>query len=386
MPKKIAIVGASGKLGGAALAALQAHNLHPTNDIIALTSSGPPSSPKWAALTAANPGVEVRHASFDDPTTFESALRGVDVFFLVSTPQISLDFGLGMDYDGTSTSGEGEQPRGREIHHKGAIDAAVRAGVSHIVYSSLAFGFSPASTSPATQSITSLGTQSRAGVMRAHLRTEAYLDALVKRHDNSISVTILREGLYSESWPLYLGYFDTSIFSEANATKEENVTIPLANDGKITWTSIQDLGTASAVVIASCASSSSSSSPEEFKNRAFYLSTSPKHAKTVTEIGRIVQDVAAEQQPHASTLDIQVKLVGSEDHVRHYVETRKMPQPAVEWWVSTYDALAAGECLIDDGDIGNTSGGMLEKLLARVGKKPVPVEETIRSMVTRFRE
>jgi hypothetical protein len=64
-----------------------------------------------------------------------------------------------------------------------AIDAARRAGVKHIYYTSLAFG------SP-----------SKAGVMRAHLRTEAYLATL-----SDLKVTVIREGLYNESWPLYLG-------------------------------------------------------------------------------------------------------------------------------------------------------------------------------------
>ncbi|KAI0205714.1 hypothetical protein F4808DRAFT_409990 [Astrocystis sublimbata] len=330
----IAIVGASGKLGGATLSALLAHKLTPPSDVIALTSSTTPDSHTWATLAAT--GVQVRHARFEDPATFERALEGVDRLFLVSTPDIALDFGVAMDYDGTA---ESEKKRGRESHHKNAIDAAVKAGVKWITYSSLAFGYS--ASAGATNA-------SRAAVMRAHLRTEAYLRSVTETHRTK--VTILREGLYSESWPLYLGYFDV-----ANALEEWDV-VPLAGDGRISWTAIHDLGVASAIVL--------SGDEAEFAGKLFYLSTRPAIARTVGDIARIVGK--------ARWRDIQVKTVGRKEHERYYVEERGKPPAAVEWWASTYEALEDGECLVDDE--------MLEKLLGRVGLKPVPIEETIAAM------
>ncbi|KAI1750184.1 hypothetical protein F4782DRAFT_256110 [Xylaria castorea] len=329
---KIAIVGASGKLGGATLSALLAHKLAPPSDIIALTSSKPDSQ-TWTKLAAT--GVEVRQARFEDPATFERALEGVERFFLVSTPDIALDFGVAMDFDGT-VAGE---KRGRESHHKHAIDAAVKAGVKWITYSSLAFGFSP--SAGAAES-------SKAGVMRAHLRTEAYLRSI-----RAVHVTILREGLYNESWPLYLGYFDAG-----NAQSERDV-VSLAGDGKISWTAIHDLGVASAIIL------SSDAGDEEFVGKTFYLSTRAENAKTVGEIAQIVGK--------ARGSDAQVKIVGRREHERYYVEEQGKPKPAVEWWASTYEALEDGECLVDDP--------MLEKLLSRVELKPIPVEETVAAMV-----
>jgi hypothetical protein len=44
--------------------------------------------------------------------------------------------------------------------------------------------------------------------MRAHLRTE-FLKQL--EGQEGLKVTVIMEGLYSESWPLYLGYFDPKI-------------------------------------------------------------------------------------------------------------------------------------------------------------------------------
>ncbi|KAI1084002.1 NAD(P)-binding protein [Whalleya microplaca] len=312
----IAITGASGKLGGATLSALLAHNLAPPHSIIALTSSAPGSA-TWTALAAK--GVQVRHASFEDGSSFEAALRGVDRFFLVSTPRIDLDFH------------DAPPGRGREAHHKTALDAAVRAGVSHVYYSSLAFG------SP-----------SKAGVMRAHLRTEAYLAELSERA--AVSVTVVREGLYNESWPLYLGYFDPR-------GEDERTEVPLAGDGKVCWTAIKDLGVANAVVL--------TSPSEEYAGKTFYLSTRPAGAKSLSEVAVLVG--------RARGKEVRVKTVGRAEHERYYVEERSREKPAVEWWASTYAALEDGECLIDDPN--------LERLLGSVGVQVTPIEETIVSMV-----
>ncbi|KAI0161278.1 NAD(P)-binding protein [Xylariaceae sp. FL1272] len=330
---KIAITGASGKLGGATLSALLKHNLLPPSQIVALTSSTP-TSPTWTKLS--DQGVIVRHATFEDPSTFKSALEDVETFFLMSTPNIGLDFGVPMTYDGPSIA-EDSNARGRESHHKGAIDAAVSAGVKRIVYSSLAFGFSNGASD-----------SSKAGVMRAHLRTEAYLKSIAAKH--GISVTILREGLYSESWPLYLGYYDV-----ANAKSERDV-VRLAGDGKICWTAIHDLGVASAIVL---------SSGDEFAGKTFYLSTKPQTAKSVSEIATLVGKARGK--------DVSVKIVDRDEHIKHYVEEQSKPKPAVEWWVSSYEALQDGECLVDN----NT----FEELLNRVGLKPIPVQETVKNMV-----
>jgi hypothetical protein len=54
-------------------------------------------------------------------------------------------------------------------------------------------------------------------------------------------VTVIREGLYNESWPLYLGYFDPK-----GDDREE---VALAGDGKISCTSIRNLGHGTALVL-----------------------------------------------------------------------------------------------------------------------------------------
>ncbi|KAF3070912.1 hypothetical protein GL218_00828 [Daldinia childiae] len=319
----IAIAGASGKLGGATLSALLAHNLIPASSIIALTSSHPGSS-TFTALAATAPGLQVRHASFEDPASFEQALRGVD------------RSGGGED-DNDDGSGKNKKRKkwvevsdgdGRERHHRVAINAAVKAGVRCIYYSSLAFAYSPQ-----TRSGTST---SKAAVMRAHLRTEAYLTRL--RDGKQLdSVTVLREGLYAESWPLYLGYFAAD---GADPRRE----VLLAGDGKVSWTAIRDLGIASAVVLAAEGGS-------EFDNGLFYLSTRARTAMDMAEVAGLVGAARGGKEEEEVGLD----------------------EAAVRWWASTYEALEEGECEVDDG--------MLEELLGRVGVKPEGMEEVVRRMV-----
>ncbi|KAI0843351.1 NAD(P)-binding protein [Hypoxylon sp. FL0890] len=328
----IAITGASGKLGNATLTALLSHTLHPPPSIIALTSSSP-NSPTWSRLRAQNPSIQIRHAAFEDQASYEAALAGVDKFFLVSTPHIELDF----------EDGEGREVpdgKGREAHHRVAIDAALRAGVRHVYYSSLAFAWDNEGKKP--------GNRSTAAVMRAHLRTEAYLSRLEK--EGRVKVTVIREGLYNESWPLYLGYFDPS-------GADDRSVVPLAGDGKVCWTAISDLGVASAVVLVSPS--------EEYAGRTFYLSTRPEGAKSISEVAELVG--------RARGKGVSVKIVGQEEHERYYVQERAMDRRAVRWWKSTYEALERGECLIDDPT--------LEKLLSGVGVKPTSIEETISKMV-----
>lgn len=312
MSDTIAIVGASGKLGGATLSALLKYELAAPSTIIAITSSQP-GSEKWQSL--ASKGVTVRHGSFDDESTLESALQGADKFFLVSTPRIQLDFN------------DAPEGSGREKHHYVAIRAARKAGVRHIIYSSLAFQ-----------------NPSKSGVMRAHIRTEAYLKTLT-----GVQVTIVREGLYNESWPLYLGYY--------NPTGDERGAVRLAGDGKICWTAIEDLGLGNALILVA--------PTEEWAGKTLYLSTPPEMAKSLKDVARLVSGQKGK--------DVTVEIIGREQHNIHYVQDRKMDAPAVEWWSHTYDALCDGECLVDDPT--------LSRLLQTKGRKPTPMEETIARMV-----
>lgn len=117
-------------------------------------------------------GIDVRRGDFESPESLEHAFRGADKLPLVSYPSL--------------------RHQVRVDAHKNAIDAALAVGVKHIYYTSLAFG-----------------DNSEAVVKQAHINTAKYLNQVCQQDGGgSMQYTIIKEGICSESFPLYLGYFD----------------------------------------------------------------------------------------------------------------------------------------------------------------------------------
>jgi uncharacterized protein YbjT (DUF2867 family) len=218
---------------------------------------------------------------------------------------------------------------GREAHHRAAIDAALSVGVSHIYYTSLGFA-----------------NPSKAGVMRAHIRTEAYLADLASQ--GKCTYTVLREGLYNESWPLYFGYY----FALKEDRRRE---VLVAGEGKVSWTSIADMAFCTAKVLAA--------PREEWGGKTIYLSQ--KRALSLGDIAGIVSRVRGQE--------VKVKVVSKKEYEDFYVAEMGMERASVEWWSSTYEALEEGECEIDDST--------LEDMLREAGRTPKPLEETIEEML-----
>ena len=86
-----------------------------------------------------------------------------------------------------------------------------------------------------------------------------------------------------------------------------------------------------------------------------------------------VPDAVARFVTEAKGEEVRVRVVSKEEYEEFYVKEKGMERPAVEWWSSTYEALERGECRIEDPT--------LEMFLEDVGRKPVPVEETVREMM-----
>ncbi|KAK8181771.1 uncharacterized protein BKA78DRAFT_333900 [Phyllosticta capitalensis] len=313
MPKLV-ITSASGKLGGAVLHNLLEYNLIPPHDIVVSTSSSS-SSQHWDTFKSR--GVEVRHASYDDPESMRAAFAGGERLLLVSTPRISMDFD------------DAPYGQGREAHHFAAVQAARSAGVKHIYYTSLGFK-----------------SNSRSGVMRAHNRTEDFLQMLT-----DTGFTIIREGLYNESWPLYLGHY-------FELPTEDRSEIVVAGDGHISWAAIDDLGLATATIL--------TDEPSRYSGITLSLSTT-NNSHSLNEIASMVSNVKGE----AHTLSF--KTVGRQEHERHYIEDRGLEPSYIRWWAKTYDAIGDGEA--DNHDT------TLERLLEKHGRVPKPLEQTIQEMV-----
>src|SRR3984885_2527961 len=107
--KQLLVTGASGNLGKAVVAELRRLG---AKKVIAATRN-PGKHQELAAL-----GVEERQADFDRPETLQAAFRGVERLLLVSTDSL-------------------HAPEVRIKQHRAAIQAAVGAGVEHVVYTSL---------------------------------------------------------------------------------------------------------------------------------------------------------------------------------------------------------------------------------------------------------
>jgi NAD(P)H dehydrogenase (quinone) len=178
---KIAITGATGQLGRIVVSKLKEKV---GNNIVALVRS---------TQKAADLGVEVREADYENPQTLEAALEGVDTLLLISSSEIGK----------------------RAAQHQNVIDAAKKNGVKWIVYTSLLH---------ADTTSLSIGEE--------HVATE---EALQK---SGIPFTILRNGWYTEN---YAGTIPGAIAGGAY--------LGSAGDGKISAASRKDYAEAAVAVL-----------------------------------------------------------------------------------------------------------------------------------------
>jgi len=147
------------------------------------------------AQDLADRGVRVRQGSFDDPTSLAHSFEGAEQLLLVSLDRIGQECVSG---------------------HRAAIDAAVRAGVGRILYTS------------------QMGAahDSRFQACRDHARTEDLL------HATGLPWTALRNGFYASSALQFL-----------EPTRHTG-DIALPADGPVAWTGHDDLAEATAVILA----------------------------------------------------------------------------------------------------------------------------------------
>jgi NAD(P)H dehydrogenase (quinone) len=181
----IAITGATGKFGRLAISKLKSKTQ--AAKIIALART---------PGKAADLGVQVRQADYNKPDTLESALAGVETLLLVSSNEIGQ----------------------RTVQHRNVIEAAKKAGVQWIVYTSLLHA--------ETSAIKSLAVE--------HLATEADLKA------SGVPFTLLRNGWYTENYTV----------SVAGAVAG-GAFLGSAGDGKISSAARADYAEAAAIVLTS---------------------------------------------------------------------------------------------------------------------------------------
>ena len=187
--------------------------------------------------------------------------------------------------------------------HKNAIDASVRANVKHIVYTSLAFA-----------------SDSKASVMQAHLDTEDYLRHTCAR--SGIRYTIIREGIYSESYPLYLGFFDPK--AQQAASKREVLLPPTGNQG-VAWVSRDELGEVTARILLDAFNNLSNTVGGLFTDKLILLS-GPR-ITTLKDVGAAISRTL--DWKGAEELDVHE--VNEDEFVQHHAANRGGGKDAEEF-------------------------------------------------------
>lgn len=152
---------------------------------------------KEKAVDMISNGIEVRIGDFDDKEALENALQGIEKVLLVS----------------------GSDPLSRLKQHKNLVDAAVKNGAKHIVYTSA--------------SLKDFDSSANQFLMESHFQTEDYIK------QSGLAYTFFRNNLYTDVVPMYGG---EQVF-------ETGITAP-AGDGKAAFALRSDIGKALAKVLA----------------------------------------------------------------------------------------------------------------------------------------
>jgi NAD(P)H dehydrogenase (quinone) len=252
----IGVTGATGALGGRVAARIARLGL--AQRLIVRDINRAPEYPESSAAMAV----------YEDTAAFEKACRGVDTLFLVSATE----------------------SENRVEAHLSAVDGAVRAGVSRIVYLSF-LGAGPASTFT---------------FARTHFYTEAHI------RSTGVSHTFLRPSLYLDLLPRWVD--------------EKGVVRGPAGEGRVAWVSRDDVADVAAAVL-----------------------TDPVVA--AASEGRTHDVTGPESLSVGATVEKLGRLTGRS--VRYVPETweealeSRRPSGAAEWaiegWASSYAAIAAGE-------------------------------------------
>ena len=278
----IGVTGSSGQLGGRVAARLA--NLGQPQRLIV---RNPDRAPQLA-------GAEIMQASYENKTSMKVALGGIKLLFLVS--------GYGLD---------------RVEQHYSAIDAAVAAGVEHIIYTSFL------SAAP-------LATFTHA---REHYLTEKRV------RESGCRYTFLRPTFYLDRAPRWFS--------------NEGIVQGPAGNGTITWVSRDDLADVAVAVLTG-----------KGHDGASYEITGAK-ALTLTQ--------AAEEFSLATGIPASYRY----ETIEEAKASRAKFNPTdweLEAWVSTYVAIATGELSVVSHSVETLTGHAPQTLTDHLDKHPESYE------------
>ncbi|WP_458115814.1 SDR family oxidoreductase [Arthrobacter sp. D2-10] len=278
MNPRIAVTGSTGHVGGEAARLLSNEGYEQK-----LIVRGPARAPE---LT----GASVARAEYADRKAAVEALRGSEILFMVS----------------------GAEAEDRVDQHRTFIDAAVEAGVQHIIYTSF-LAASPDATF-------TLG--------RDHWATEEYI------RNSGLNYTFLRDNFYLDVLPLFAG--------------DEGVLRGPAGNGRVSAVARTDVARTAVVVL---------KDPEAHSRRTYDL-TGPE-ALSLGEVAATITRVTGRETRY------------EEETVEEAYASRAhygAPGWQVDAWVSTYTAIASGKLERTTTAVRDLTGSEpigLEELLRR---------------------
>jgi uncharacterized protein YbjT (DUF2867 family) len=262
----IVVTGSTGRLGGRVARRLAAVGTAQT-----LLVRDPARAPQL-------PDSTVQVAEYADTAAVELALTGADLVLMVS----------------------GAEASDRLDHHRSFVDAAVAAGVGHLVYTSF-FAAAPDATFT---------------LARDHWITEQYI------RDSGLPFTFLRDNIYADFLPFMVG--------------DDGVLRGPGGDGRVSMVAQDDIADVAVAVL---------SDPDQHLGMTYEL-TGPQ-ALTLAEAVEIVGSVTGQRVTYYP-----------ETVEEAYASRAKYGAPKwqVDAWVSTYVAIATSELAAVSDDIPKLTG------------------------------
>lgn len=278
----ILVTGATGQLGRLAIDSLLARGVRPA-DLLALVRDAA------RATDLADCGVEIRVGDFEDPSSLGRALEGVDRVLFISGSEVGR----------------------RAQQHQNVIDAAVRAGVELVAYTSIV----RADTSPL-------------GLAAEHRATEEALAASGLPH------VLLRNSWYVENYT-----------AQIPVQLEHGAVLGAAGEGRVSAATRADFAEAAAAVVAE-----------------------DGHAGQVYELGGddafTLGEYAAELSEQAGTA-VAYRDLAVADYAAALVDAG-LPGPYAEALAASDDGLRQGGLLVETGDLARLIGRPTTPLSAAV--------------------
>jgi len=185
--------------------------------------------------------------------------------------------------------------------------------------------------------------------MRAHIDTERYIEQLSKQYPG-FAYTVVREGLYSESYPLYTAFFDP---------KKPRSEIKIPHDGAgpgIAWVKREELGEGTSELIKRFVNS-----PSTFEYRNSTVLLSGPNTLTLTDTVKVLSKL--------SGIPVGILQVSEEEYARQPQNADGFTYKGVNYsypWATSFEAFRRGE--------GSFVSPLLEQL---IGRKPEPFEVTV---------